>query len=91
MNCSTVRSTSSQHSPTNNGQHGVVADDAVYASAFKCGHRLVARSPNLEAWMRDVYLVAGVAGTVDVDGYRTSYFGPMGTIPPGFRGNSCPK
>ena len=61
----------------------VVRHDAVYASAFKCGHRLVARSPNLEAWMRDVYLVAGVAGTVDVDGYRSSYFGQLFPLNPG--------
>jgi len=61
----------------------IVRFDAVYATLFKCSSRRVADMPNLRAWMRDFYLLPGVRETVDVDGYRTSYFGQLFPLNPG--------
>lgn len=61
----------------------IVRHDAVYATLFKCQKRRVADLPNLSAWMRDVYLLPGVAETVDVRGYLTSYFGQLFPLNPG--------
>lgn len=67
----------------------VVRHDAVYAALFKCSGARVADLPNLRAWMQDVYLLPGVAATVDVEGYLRSYFGqlfplnPSGIVPVG--------
>jgi putative glutathione S-transferase len=61
----------------------IVRFDAVYATLFKCQSRRVADMPNLNAWMRDFYLLPGVSETVDVDGYRTSYFGQLFPLNPG--------
>ena len=57
--------------------------DAAYATLFKCSSRRVGDLPHLEAWMRDFYLLPGVRETVDVDGYRTSYFGQLFPLNPG--------
>lgn len=63
--------------------------DAVYASLFKCSSLRVRDLPNLQGWLQDLYLLPGVAGTMDVDGFRESYFGqlfplnPSGIIPAG--------
>ena len=61
----------------------IVRFDAVYATLFKCSSRRVADMPNLRAWMQDFYLLPGVRETVDVDGYRTSYFGQLFPLNPG--------
>ena len=61
----------------------IVRFDAVYATLFKCQSRRVADMPNLNAWMRDFYLLPGVSETVDVDGYRSSYFGQLFPLNPG--------
>ena len=61
----------------------IVRFDAAYATLFKCSSRRVGDLPHLEAWMRDFYLLPGVRETVDVDGYRTSYFGQLFPLNPG--------
>lgn len=61
----------------------IVRFDAVYASLFKCSSRRVGDLPHLQAWMRDFYLLPGVKETVDVDGYRSSYFGQLFPLNPG--------
>jgi putative glutathione S-transferase len=61
----------------------VVRFDAAYASLFKCSSRRVGELPHLRAWMLDFYLLPGVRETVDVDGYRTSYFGQLFPLNPG--------
>ena len=61
----------------------IVRHDAVYATLFKCQERRVADLPHLRAWMRDVYLIPGVAETVDVRGYLASYFGQLFPLNPG--------
>ncbi|MDC1215219.1 glutathione S-transferase C-terminal domain-containing protein [bacterium] len=61
----------------------IVRFDTVYASLFKCGSRKVSDLPNLRAWMLDFYNLPGVAKTVDVDGYRSSYFGQLFPLNPG--------
>ena len=61
----------------------IVRHDAVYATLFKCQKRRVADLPHLRAWMRDVYLIPGVAETVDVRGYLASYFGQLFPLNPG--------
>ena len=40
---------------------------------FRCASRRVADFPALQAWMQDVWLLPGVAATVDVEGVRQSY------------------
>jgi putative glutathione S-transferase len=57
--------------------------DAAYATLFKCSSRRVGDLRNLQDWMRDFYLLPGVSDTVDVDGYRTSYFGQLFPLNPG--------
>ena len=37
----------------------------------------------VSAWMKDVYALPGVADTVDVAGYRASYFGQLFPLNPG--------
>ena len=61
----------------------IVRFDAAYATLFKCSSRRVGDLPHLEAWMRDFYLLPGVPETVDVDGYRSSYFGQLFPLNPG--------
>lgn len=61
----------------------IVRYDAIYATLFKCSNRRVADLPNLHGWMQDVYLLPGVASTVDEAGYRRSYFGQLFPLNPG--------
>ena len=56
--------------------------DAVYVGHFKCNIRRIADYPNLSAYVRDLYQVAGVAGTVDIEHIKKHYYGSHKTINP---------
>jgi putative glutathione S-transferase len=63
--------------------------DAVYYSHFKCNRRRLVDYPNLWAYIRELYQVPGVAGTVNLDHIKLHYYGshktvnPTGIIPKG--------
>jgi putative glutathione S-transferase len=48
--------------------------DPVYHTHFKCNLRLIADSPNLLGYARDLYQVPGVAETVDLDQIKRHYY-----------------
>ena len=48
--------------------------DAVYHGHFKCNVRRVVDYPHLWGWLRDLYQVPGVAGTVDFDHIKRHYY-----------------
>ncbi len=52
----------------------LVRFDPVYHTHFKCNLRLVADSPNLLGFARDLYQVPGVAETVDLDQIKRHYY-----------------
>lgn len=60
----------------------LVRFDAVYHGHFKCNRRRIADYPNLSGYLRDLYQVPGVAGTVDFDHIKTHYYGSHRTINP---------
>jgi putative glutathione S-transferase len=63
--------------------------DSVYVSHFKCNKRRLAEYPNLWGFLRDLYQVPGVSGTVNMDHIKRHYFGshrklnPSGIVPLG--------
>lgn len=63
--------------------------DAVYVGHFKCNLRRIADYPNLSNYLRDLYQVPGVAGTVNIDHIKTHYYAshrrinPSGIVPLG--------
>lgn len=63
--------------------------DAVYHGHFKCNLRHIADYPNLTVWLRELYQVEGVAGTVNMDHIKTHYYAshrminPTGIVPVG--------
>jgi glutathionyl-hydroquinone reductase len=63
--------------------------DSVYYSHFKCNLRRIADYPNLSNYLRDLYQVPGVAGTVNLDQIKRHYYGsqrqvnPTGIVPIG--------
>ena len=67
----------------------LVRFDAVYYGHFKCNFRRIRDYSALSAYLRDLYQVPGIAGTVAVDEYKTHYYGsqrginPTGIIPLG--------
>lgn len=67
----------------------LVRFDAVYYSHFKCNRQRIEDYPNLSNYLRDLYLVEGVAETVDIEQIKTHYYGshtqinPTGIIPKG--------
>jgi len=67
----------------------LVRFDPVYVGHFKCNIRRIVDYPNLWAYTRELYQVAGVAETVDMDHIKTHYYGshaginPTGIIPEG--------
>jgi putative glutathione S-transferase len=67
----------------------LVRFDAVYYSHFKCNLRRVADYPNLWNYLRDLYQVPGIAGTVSLDQIKRHYYGsqrqvnPTGIVPIG--------
>ena len=56
--------------------------DAVYYSHFKCNLRRIVDYPNLSNYLRDLYQVSGVAGTVNLFHIKSHYYGSHHTINP---------
>ena len=56
--------------------------DAVYYSHFKCNLRRIADYPNLSNYLRDLYQVPGVAGTVNMHHIKAHYYGSHKTLNP---------
>ena len=67
----------------------LVRFDAVYYGHFKCNRRRIVDYPNLSNYLRDLYQVPGVAGTVDMDHIKRHYYAshlhlnPTGIVPKG--------
>ncbi len=67
----------------------LVRFDSVYYSHFKTNKKRVVDYPNLWAYTRELYQVAGVAETVNMDHIKTHYYGshrsinPTGIVPVG--------
>jgi glutathionyl-hydroquinone reductase len=63
--------------------------DTVYYSHFKCNLRRVADYPNLWNYLRELYQVPGIAGTVSIAHIKRHYYGsqrqvnPTGIVPIG--------
>jgi len=63
--------------------------DAVYYGHFKCNVRRLRDYPALWAYVRELYQVPGIAGTVSIEEYKTHYYGshrnlnPSGIVPIG--------
>ncbi len=60
----------------------LVRFDPVYVGHFKCNLRRIADYPNLSNYLRDLYQVPGVAGTVDFHHIKSHYYGSHKTINP---------
>jgi len=60
----------------------LVRFDAVYYSHFKCNLRRIVDYPNLSNYLRDLYQVPGVAGTVNMDHIKRHYYMSMTAINP---------
>ena len=52
----------------------LVRFDAVYHGHFKCNLRRIEDYPDLSGYLRDLYQVEGVAGTVDLDHIKRHYY-----------------
>lgn len=67
----------------------IIRFDAVYHGHFKCNLRRISDYPNLSGWLREMYQVPGVAGTVNMDHIKTHYYAshrminPTGIVPVG--------
>ncbi|HYE51327.1 MAG TPA: glutathione S-transferase family protein [Azospirillaceae bacterium] len=67
----------------------LVRFDAVYVGHFKCNLRRIADYPNLWPYVRDVFQLPGVAGTVDMAHIKRHYYeshptiNPTGIVPAG--------
>ena len=67
----------------------LVRFDAVYVGHFKCNIRRIADYPNLSGYLRELYQMPGIAGTVDIPYIKTHYYGshlsvnPTGIVPIG--------
>ena len=63
--------------------------DSVYYSHFKCNLRRITDYPNMWSYLRELYQVPGIAGTVSIDQIKTHYYGsqrqvnPTGIVPIG--------
>jgi putative glutathione S-transferase len=60
----------------------LVRFDPVYVGHFKCNLRRIADYPNLSNYLRDLYQVPGVAGTVNMAHIKAHYYGSHATINP---------
>jgi len=67
----------------------LVRFDAVYVGHFKCNLRRIDDYANLSNYLRDLYQVPGIAGTVDMATIKQHYYGshksinPNGIVPAG--------
>jgi putative glutathione S-transferase len=60
----------------------LVRFDPVYVGHFKCNLRRIADYPNLSNYLRELYQVPGVAGTVNIQHIKAHYYGSHATINP---------
>ncbi len=60
----------------------LVRFDAVYALHFKCNVRRIADYPNLSNYLRELYQLPGVAGTVHMDHIKGHYYRSHPTVNP---------
>jgi glutathionyl-hydroquinone reductase len=60
----------------------LVRFDPVYFGHFKCNLRRIADYPNLSNYLRELYQVSGVAGTVDFRHIKHHYYGSHETVNP---------
>lgn len=56
--------------------------DAIYHGHFKCNLRRLADYPNLSGWLRELYQLEGVAGTVNLEHIKNHYYCSHRTINP---------
>ena len=56
--------------------------DPVYVGHFKCNLRRLVDYPNLMGYVRELYQMPGVAGTVDFHHIKHHYYGSHTTINP---------
>lgn len=67
----------------------LVRFDAVYYGHFKCNVRRIADYPNLSNYLRELYQLPGIAGTVNIHHIKTHYYAshrsinPTGIVPIG--------
>jgi putative glutathione S-transferase len=67
----------------------LVRFDPVYVGHFKCNLRRLFDYPHLQAYVRELYQIPGVAGTVNVDHIKRHYYqshtmiNPTGIVPTG--------
>ena len=87
------------------GEHATEADwrlfttlarfDAVYFSHFKCNRNRLEDFPNISRYLRRLYLVPGIAGTVNIDHIKRHYYmshahiNPTRIVPVGPRLKFC--
>lgn len=60
----------------------LVRFDAVYYGHFKCNLRRIADYRNLSGYLRDLYQIDGIAGTVNFDHIKRHYYGTHDDINP---------
>jgi putative glutathione S-transferase len=60
----------------------LVRFDPVYVGHFKCNQRRIADYPNLSGYLRELYQVPGVAGTVNFAHIKRHYYQSHATINP---------
>lgn len=60
----------------------LVRFDAVYVGHFKCNRQRIADYPNLSNYLRDLYALPGVAGTVNLTHIKRHYYESHPTINP---------
>lgn len=60
----------------------LVRFDPVYVGHFKCNRRRIADYPNLSHYLRDLYALPGVAGTVNLTHIKRHYYESHPTINP---------
>ncbi|EDQ34115.1 putative glutathione S-transferase [Hoeflea phototrophica DFL-43] len=67
----------------------LVRFDPVYVGHFKCNIRRIADYPSLSGYLRELYQMPGIAGTVNMDHIKNHYYGshdsinPTGIVPVG--------
>jgi putative glutathione S-transferase len=60
----------------------LVRFDAVYHGHFKCNRQKIEEFHNLSNYLRELYQIPGIAGTVDFTHIKSHYYGSHGTINP---------
>lgn len=60
----------------------LVRFDPVYVGHFKCNIRRIEDYPNLSNYLRELYQMPGIAGTVDMKTIKTHYYGSHESINP---------